>query len=155
MNHDSATYLITKEGKVVWQFPVDLETIRNPDARARIREISMPEKVKKSGELRFGMKGINLLAKIVEIPPAKHVFTRWESEASVSNVKLADETGSIRLGLWNNQIDTVHIGDKVEIKNCNVARFAYNPQLRLGKNSAISVINQFQQEELIQHPILS
>jgi len=87
------------------------------------------------------MKGVKVSARIVEIPPASHVYTWSGSEAFVSNVKLADETGSIMISLWNNQIDTVHIGDKVEIKNCYVARFANKRQLRLGKNSAMSVIN--------------
>ena len=48
VNHDSATFIITKEDKVVWQFPVNLETIRNPDVRDSIREIPIPEKVKKT-----------------------------------------------------------------------------------------------------------
>jgi len=150
VNQDSAIFLITKEDKVVWQFPVNLETIRNSQIRDLIKNIPMPEKVKnteelgkaqKIGKLRFGMKGVNLMAKIIEIPSTKHVFTRWGSEADVSNVKLADETGSIRLGLWNNQIEMVHIGDEVEIKNCSVARFLNEPQLRLGRKGTISVIN--------------
>ena len=162
VDHDSATFLITKEEKVVWQFPVNLESIRNPDARDYIKEIPMPEKAKKIdelgrnmkiSELRSGMKGINLLAKIVEIPPTRFVFTRWDSEASVSNVKLSDETGSIRLGLWNNHIGTVKMGDEVEIKNCDVSRFMDQPQLKLRRKSIMS-INPIQQEELIQHPIL-
>ena len=162
VNHDSATFLITKEEKVVWQFPVNLESIRNPDARDYIKEIPMPEKVKKIGELgrnlkigelRFGMRGINLLAKITEIPPTQYIITRWGSEAFVSNVKLADETGSIRLSLWNNQIETVHVGDEVEIKNCSVARFVDEPQLRLKRKSTMSVINQLQTGELSHHPI--
>ncbi|MFH0897436.1 MAG: hypothetical protein V1850_05250 [Candidatus Bathyarchaeota archaeon] len=50
---------------MVWQFPVNLEIISNPDVRARIKEIPVPERVEKSdelgrnlniGELRFGMK---------------------------------------------------------------------------------------------------
>ncbi len=90
------------------------------------------------------MKGINVTAEIIEIPPTRHVFTRWESEAYVSNVKLADKTGSIRLSLWNNQIETFHVGDEVEIKNCNVSRFVGEPQLRLGSKSTMSVINQLQ-----------
>ena len=150
VNHDSAIFLITKEEKVVWQFPVDLETIRNPYTRDSITNIPMPEKAKiadelgrnqKISELRFGMKGINLLAKIIEIPITKHVLTRWGAEAYVSNVKLIDETGSIRLGLWNNQIGTVHIGDEIEIKNCTVSRFIDQPQLKLGKNSTMAVLN--------------
>jgi len=38
VNHNSATFLITKEEKVVWQSPVNLETIRNPDARDYIKK---------------------------------------------------------------------------------------------------------------------
>ena len=94
------------------------------------------------------MKHVNVLAKIIEIPPTKEVTTRWGSRACVSNVKIADETGSIRLSLWNDQIKMVNIGDEIEIKNCSVARYAENLQLRLSKRSTISVINQLQQEEL-------
>ena len=149
VNQDSAIFLITEDEKAVWQFPLNLESIRNPHFRDSIKDVQMPQKVEKingSGrnlkisELRFGMKGINVTAKIIEIPPASHVFTRWESEASVSNVKLADETGSVALSLWNDQIKMVHVGDEVEIKNCSVSRFANNTQLRLGRTSTLSVI---------------
>ncbi|MFH0897437.1 MAG: hypothetical protein V1850_05255 [Candidatus Bathyarchaeota archaeon] len=75
-------------------------------------------------------------------------MTRWGSEAFVSSVKMVDETGSIRLSLWNNQIKMVNVGDEVEIKNCNVARFADYPQLRLGRKSTMSVINQIQTDQL-------
>ena len=105
----------------------------------------------KIGELRLGMKGINVKAKIIEIPPARNVITRWGSRACVSNVKIADETGSIRLSLWNNQINKIQIGDEVEVKNCRVSKFAGQPQLRFGRKSEISVINQLKQEEVIQY----
>ncbi|MFH0897045.1 MAG: hypothetical protein V1850_03225, partial [Candidatus Bathyarchaeota archaeon] len=77
VDHDSAIFLLTKEEKVVWQFPVNLESIRNPYVRESIKRIPMPEKAKidelgrtlNIGELKFGMKGINVTAKIIEIPP--------------------------------------------------------------------------------------
>ncbi len=47
VNQDSATFLITKEEKVVWQFPVNLMIIKNPDVRDCIKKIPMPDKVKK------------------------------------------------------------------------------------------------------------
>ena len=48
VNLDSATFLITKEEKVVWQFHIHLETIRNPHVRDSITTIPMPEKIKKT-----------------------------------------------------------------------------------------------------------
>ena len=156
----SAVFLITKGEKVVWQFPVNLEGIRSSDARDYVKGIPMPDKVKKKtydkdqkvGDLRFGMKGVTVTGKIVEISPARRVFTRWGTEAHVSAVKISDETGSIRLSLWNNQIDLVHVGDEVEILNCSVSRFAGELQLRLGRKGSISVIDHPKKEELIQIP---
>ena len=149
---DSAIFLITKNDKVVWQFPLNLESIRNPGARDDITKISMPKNTKKKNygqnqtiaDLRLGMKGITVKAKMIEIPPARLVMTRWGSSACVSNVTIADDTGTIRLGLWNGQIETVHIGDEVELTNCRVARFRGVSQLRLQRKSTISVINQIQ-----------
>ncbi|MFH0897563.1 MAG: hypothetical protein V1850_05910 [Candidatus Bathyarchaeota archaeon] len=48
VNQDSAIFLITKEEKAVWQFPVNLESIRNPYIRDSITKIPMPEKVNAS-----------------------------------------------------------------------------------------------------------
>lgn len=149
VNQDSAIFLITKEERVVWQFPVDLGSIRNPEVLKKlIQDIPIPhhieretyQKDQKIDALRFGMKGIDVKAKIIEIQPTKPVISRWDSESYVTNVMIADETGSIRLSLWNNQIDKVHVGDEVELKNCYVSRFAGQRQLRLRK-STMSVIN--------------
>ncbi len=160
ITQDSATFLITNEGEVIWQFPVNLEIIENPEFRRTIQDITITNTVKsdqsgknlKINELRVGIKGVNVKAQITEIPPAKRVFTKWGSEAFVSNIKIADETGSIRLSLWNDQINLFHIGDEVEITNCNVASFAEKPQLRLGRKGTISLINQVQRES-IQHAV--
>ena len=136
VTQDSATFLITKEEKVVSQFPVKLEILRNPVYfKNSIQDIliskyekrKIPQKLRKIdqkiGELRYRMKGINVKAKIIEITPRKLVHTRFGTQAYVSNVRIADETGSIRLSLWNQQIGKVHVGDEVELKTCNVARF--------------------------------
>jgi replication factor A1 len=151
ITRDSATFLITKEEKVIWQFPVNLENVRNPEVLKKyIQDMPAPQppeqeryqKKQQIDNLRFGMKGINVTAKIVEIQPTKPVITRWGSESYVTNVMIADETGSIRLSLWNKQIDKVRVGDEVELTNCYVSRFAGQPQLRLQRKSTMSVINQ-------------
>ncbi|MFH0897912.1 MAG: hypothetical protein V1850_07715, partial [Candidatus Bathyarchaeota archaeon] len=60
-------------------------------------------------------------------------------EAYVSNVLLADETGTIRLSLWNNQIDEVSIGDTVSIESASVITFFGELQLRISRNGTMSV----------------
>lgn len=87
------------------------------------------------------MKGVTVKAKIIDTTPKKCVITRYGTQSYVSNVTIADETGTIKLSLWNNQIDEVHIDDEVEMKNCYVSSFSGEPQLRIGRKGAISVIN--------------
>jgi replication factor A1 len=163
VDQDSATFLITREENVVWQSKVNLEGIRNPDLlKNHIQDIPIPQrkrgeryqKAQEIGNLRFGMKGIDVTAKIIEVPPIKSVVTQWGSQCYVSNVKIADETGSIRLSLWNGQADKVRVGDEVELTNCYVSRFAGQPQLRLRRKSTMSVINHRPREELPQHSLL-
>lgn len=62
-------------------------------------------------------------------------------KANVSNVKIGDETGSMTLNLWNEQIDKVHVGDIIELKNCYIARYRGELQLRLGKIGTLSIID--------------
>jgi len=58
----------------------------------------------------------------------------------VSNVLMDDETGRIRIALWNQQIGEVSEGDTVMIENCRVASFRGERQLRIGKNGKIKVV---------------
>ena len=84
------------------------------------------------------MKKVDLKAKIIEIPPAIKVMTRFGHSAKVTNIKIADDTGSIRLSLWNNQMDDLYVGDNVEIENSYVARYRGELQLRLGRKGTIN-----------------
>ncbi|RLI38467.1 hypothetical protein DRO66_01505 [Candidatus Bathyarchaeota archaeon] len=105
------------------------------------------QKKQQIDNLRFGMKGIDVTAKIIEVPPIKPVITRWGSESYVTNVMIADETGSIRLSLWNKMGNKVRVGDEVELMNCYVSRFAGQPQLRLKRKSTMTVIKHLQRGE--------
>jgi hypothetical protein len=49
VHHDVATFLITKDENVIWQFPLDLELIRNAEAREFIRTFPTPYKVTDTG----------------------------------------------------------------------------------------------------------
>ena len=150
VNQDSATFLLTNKETVVSQFPIKQEALRIPDSfRHYIQYVPTPTpssekskpRRKKINELKSGMKGVGVTAKIVTIPTRKLVDTRWGGQSYVSNVSITDETGSIQLSLWNNQIDSVHVGDVVEIENGYVASFAGEPQLRLGRKGTLSTVN--------------
>ena len=150
INHDSAMFLLTNEDTVVSQFPITVDVLKDQEyykdqlrfySKSRYEQKKEKKKVRKINELKYGIKGIDLIATVVEIPPAISVLTRFGTTAYVSNVKITDETGSIRLSLWNNQIDKVQLGDEIELKTCYIFRYRGEPQLRLGRKGTLTVIN--------------
>jgi replication factor A1 len=148
-DEDTETFLVTHEGKVVSQFPIKTEVLKNQDVfinhlgHTPIQEIRERYSrknsglLKKIGQLKYRMKGVDLKAKIIEIPPVRRVLTRFGNVAQVTNIKIADDTGSIRLSIWNKGIDGLHVGDNVEIENSYVARYRGELQLRLGRKGTI------------------
>ena len=86
------------------------------------------------------MKKINLRARVLDVPKATLVFTRFGEYARVTNAVIADETGTIKLCLWNERINTVPVDSVVQIQNASVIKFRGENQLRLGKNGRLNVI---------------
>jgi replication factor A1 len=138
-------FLFTHD-RVISQFPIDLAVLTNPNSFRhyfqdfKIEPIEVPHQVYLTiDELQFRKRHVNLKATVVEIPSKRQVTTRWGAPASVSNVKITDDTGSIRLSLWNKQIDTVNVGDDINIQEGHVAKYMGNLQLRLGKKGTLSI----------------
>lgn len=86
------------------------------------------------------MKRVSLKAMVVEVPKPKMVYTRYGTQAFVSNALISDETGTLRMSLWNQQISKVSEGDRINIENGKVATFKGERQLRLGRGGILSVI---------------
>jgi replication factor A1 len=76
----------------------------------------------------------------LEVTQPKHVVTRYGNNASVAKALIADETGKIKLCLWNEQIDSVAAGDTVQIENARTSAFRGERQLSLGKKGTLNNI---------------
>jgi replication factor A1 len=86
------------------------------------------------------MKRVNVEAKVVEKGDAREVMSRFKDETyKVANAVIADETGSIKLTLWNEQIDQVNVNDTVKIENGYVTSFKGEIQLNVGKFGKLTV----------------
>jgi replication factor A1 len=147
VKEDSAMFLATHDEKVVAQFPISLIALNNPERfKTHIQQIPIPHSNRslkhtpvKIEELRAGMRQITTSASVRKIQPKRIVETRWGAQAHVANVIINDGTGSISLSLWNDQIDTVNVGDKVTIQHGYVVHYAGRPQLRLGRKGKLLV----------------
>jgi replication factor A1 len=157
--NDQAIFLITKESKVVAQFRVPEETLAKGDVSfdnwmdtSRVRkEIARQNPAPseyKIGDLRAGMKKINVFAEVLETAEPSKVHTQFRDNALVSNASVGDETGKILLCLWDQQVNSVHVGDFIEVKNAHVALFKGEKQLRLGKNGTITKVERRLEKEV-------
>lgn len=158
---DETIFLIKKDDNVVAQFKVDEEFLsRSNDAsfenymstdkiRKKIAKQNTDTVYSMVSELRSGMKRINLKAKVLEMPKPAQVHTQFGNTAMVVNALIGDETGTIKLCLWEGQISTVALGDEIEIRNAQVCLFRGEKQLRLGKNGGLTVLNSAENEPTI------
>jgi len=91
-------------------------------------------------ELQDGMKRVNVEGKIVEKGDTREVRSRFKDETyRIVDAVIADESGSIKLTLWNEQIEQVNLGDNVKIENGYVTSFKGEVQLNVGKFGKLSV----------------
>ena len=91
-------------------------------------------------DLRNGMKRVTVEANIVEKGETREVRSRYKDETyMVADAMVADETGSIKLTLWNEQIDQVEVGNKIKIENGYVTSFKGEIQLNVGKFGTMTV----------------
>jgi Single-stranded DNA binding protein Ssb-like, OB fold len=149
---NEAIFLITEYGKVVVQFRVDEELLLRKNMRFESwmnidsvrKEMSRqdcgPNVCTMVQDLRHGMKRVNVEAEVLEPPESSPVRTRYGNSAVVTNVWIADETGKVKLCLWNEQAGSFTEGDRIQIKNASVSTFKGERQLRLGKTGTISVL---------------
>jgi len=91
-------------------------------------------------DLQDGMKRVSVEAKVVEKGDVREVKSRYKDETyRIVDAVIADETGSIKLTLWNEQIEQVNVGDNVKIENGYVTSFKGENQLNVGKFGKLSV----------------
>ena len=89
-------------------------------------------------DLRSGMKHVNLKAKILKVAEPRRVITRCGNYASVAKAVIGDETGTINLCLWNEQIGCVSVGDTVRIENARASLFRGERQLSIGTKGLLN-----------------
>jgi Single-stranded DNA binding protein Ssb-like, OB fold len=150
---DKVMFLILANSKVVAQLSVFKEfllekghPIRDFMETDKIRRFITKRARQSYGlqirDLRSGMAQVCLKAKVLEIPKPSLVYTRYGNYASVANALIADETGTIRLCLWNEQIQSISAGDTIQIENARASTFKGQRQLNIGRKGLLSSVDE-------------
>jgi hypothetical protein len=146
---DEIIFLIKKEDHAVAQFRVDEQFLSRKDNpfESWMSTEKITKKIAKQNTdsvfttvnaLRAGMKRVNVKAEVLEIPKPVQVHTQFGNTVMVVNALVQDDTGKIKLCLWEGQINAVTVGENIEIKNAHVCVFRGERQLRLGKKGILS-----------------
>ena len=148
---DEVIFLIKKENSAVAQFRVNEQFLLRKDNpfESWMSTDKICKKIAKQNvesvftsihDLRACMKRVNVKAEVLEIPKPVQVHTQFGNTVTVVNALIGDETGKIKLCLWEGQINSVAVGDNIEIKNSHICVFRGEKQLRLGKKGIISTL---------------
>ncbi|MEM2087421.1 MAG: OB-fold nucleic acid binding domain-containing protein [Thermoproteota archaeon] len=98
----------------------------------------MAEQFVKVKDLNTDSKHVNLLAKVLSLSEAREVTSRYGGSTNrVAEAKIGDETGTILLTLWNENINLVKPDDVIAIKNGYVTVFQRTMRLNVGKYGSI------------------
>jgi replication factor A1 len=86
------------------------------------------------------MKQVTVEAKVVEKSDTREVMSRFKNQTyKVADALISDDTGTIKLTLWNDQIDQVNVNNIVKIENGYISSFRGEIQLNVGKYGKLSV----------------
>ena len=68
-------------------------------------------------------------------------FEKFGNKGKVCNAMVKDDSGEIKLTLWNDDVDKVNVGDKVKVTNGYVNEFQGEKQLTSGRFGKIEVLS--------------
>lgn len=92
-------------------------------------------------DLRNGMKRVDVEAKVLEKGTPREVMSRYKDETyRVADSIVSDDTGQIKLTLWNEQIEQVNENDTVKIENGYITSFRGEIQLNIGRYGKLTVL---------------
>lgn len=90
-------------------------------------------------ELKPGTGSVNLEVEVVSVETPREI-NKYGRKLRVANVTIKDDSGTITLVLWNEQIDKVKEGMRLKIENGYVNEWQNTPQLTLGKFGKMTVL---------------
>jgi replication factor A1 len=91
-------------------------------------------------DINKDVKWANLTARVIDKSKTKVVYSRYDgSPKRLSIATISDDTGSVKMQLWNGQIDEVSVGDSVHVENGRVKMFRGQFQVHVGRKGKFSV----------------
>jgi len=90
-------------------------------------------------EIRGGMRNMKITGRLKEVGKPTEIATRF-GPATLATAILEDETGSVRLNLWREQIELAKAGDTIVLENAFAREFGGVVEVNIGADGKIAVL---------------
>jgi len=90
-------------------------------------------------DLQARQGNVEIELEITEVGEPR-TFEKFGKSGKVANATGKDETGQVKISLWNEQVDQIKAGDKVKISNGWVSEWQGELQLSTGKFGKLEVL---------------
>ena len=90
-------------------------------------------RIMKISELKAGMRNLSVTGKIDSVGEPRTVNLRAGGTNTVADAIISDESGSIKLSLWGEDINKIQAGDRISIENGYVNTFKGENSISIGK----------------------
>jgi replication factor A1 len=87
----------------------------------------------KISELKAGMRNVSVTGKIDSVGEPRTVNLKSGGTNTVADAIISDESGSMKLSLWGDDISKVQPGDKVSVENGYINTFKGENSISIGK----------------------
>ena len=94
----------------------------------------------KIGELKSGMRNVSVTGKVESVGEPRTVNLKAGGTNTVADARISDETGSIKLSLWGDDINKIQPGDKVSIENGYINTFKGEDSVNVGKFGSLKKV---------------
>jgi replication factor A1 len=87
----------------------------------------------KISELKAGMRNVSVTGKIDSVGQPRTVNLKSGGTNTVADAIISDESGSIKLSLWGDDINKIQPGDRISIENGYINTFKGENSISVGK----------------------
>ncbi|MBI2541465.1 hypothetical protein HYV80_02040 [Candidatus Woesearchaeota archaeon] len=97
-------------------------------------------------DLKPKQGNVDVVVDVIDVGETRE-FNKFGKPGRVANAIAKDETGDIKLTLWNDDIEKVKAGDKVHLSNGYVNEWQGEMQLTTGRMGKIEVVGKASAED--------
>ncbi|MFW5911836.1 MAG: DNA-binding protein [Candidatus Hadarchaeota archaeon] len=94
----------------------------------------------KAGRVKPGMRNIDLKLEVIN-KEETHTFESEDGEGRVATALCKDDSGEVKVSLWNDEIDKVDVGDIIRIEDGYSRLFKDEVHVSAGRYGKLEVIS--------------